>query len=74
MINKTKDILKRKYVVPTILAERMEPWEMIAQTQGDGHGTGFPQTPEEGGHDPNDPNHEDAKRNNIFFGDDFFED
>lgn len=35
MINKTKDILKRKYVVPTILTERMEPWEMIAQTQTD---------------------------------------
>lgn len=35
MINKTKDILKRKYVVPTILTERMEPWEMIADSDGD---------------------------------------
>lgn len=42
MINKTKDILKRKYVVPTILTERMEPWEMIAQTQPDVNGGNVP--------------------------------
>lgn len=42
MINKTKDILKRKYVVPTILTERMEPWEMIAESDGKAETEGMP--------------------------------
>lgn len=35
MINKSKNILKRKYVTPSIAVEAMEPWEMIAGTGGD---------------------------------------
>ncbi len=41
MINRRKDILKRKYIAPEVYLEQTEPWEMIAAT-GE-----IPQTPSE---------------------------
>lgn len=41
MTNKTKDILKRRYIAPSIAVEAMEPWEMIAGTGGNVTGSGM---------------------------------
>lgn len=39
MINRRKDILKRKYIAPEVYFEQTEPWEMIATTAGAGTGS-----------------------------------
>lgn len=59
MINRRKDILKRKYIAPELYFEQTEPWEMIAATV---QGSDVPnETP-----DPNDPSNADSKQNYWF--------